>query len=120
MSCSSVIVIISNYFLSFLQGQYIFVHEALREYIRCGVTEIIAKELRDYTRKLQTQVPGSQELGVDREFNVSGVFTSCYHNLFGYIMYWNSHQGNKLKMMDQWWFDIHVVLTMIPCKLQLH
>ena len=87
MSWPIVIVNISNSFLSFLQGQYIFVHEALREYIRCGVTEIIAKELRDYTRKLQKQVPGSQELGVDREFNVSGVFTSCYYLLFADVMY---------------------------------
>ncbi len=51
------------------QGQYAFIHEALLEQIKCGYTEILAKDLRDHIKSLQARI-SNEEIKLDREFQV--------------------------------------------------
>ena len=60
-----------NYILFVLQAQYIFIHDALREFILCGQTEIPAADIRNIIGKLNMQKdPCSASSGFDHQFQV--------------------------------------------------
>ena len=57
--------------LSVTQAQYIFIHDALREFILCGQTEIPAADIRSIIGKLNMQKdPCSASSGFDHQFQV--------------------------------------------------
>ncbi|XP_066936907.1 receptor-type tyrosine-protein phosphatase S-like isoform X3 [Clytia hemisphaerica] len=50
------------------ESQYVFIHDALLEYLTFGTTEINVRDLRDYVKKLQQTVDSGMETHLDKEF----------------------------------------------------
>lgn len=63
-----------------LQAQYVFIHDALNEYITCGETEIAANNLRSKFNHLTKQIPGKGMTGFASQFQVS-----CSHMLYAIV-----------------------------------
>ncbi len=55
----------------FVQAQYVFIHDALSEYVTCGETEITANNLRAKFNHLTKQIPGRGLTGFQNQFQVS-------------------------------------------------
>ena len=68
----------SFYNLTFLQEQYVFLHQAVMEALTCGNTEIAPQDLRIAMRKLATVHKSSQRTGFAQEFKVLRVYFSCF------------------------------------------
>lgn len=54
-----------------MQAQYVFIHDALSEYVTCGETEITANNLRAKFNHLTKQIPGKGMTGFQNQFQVS-------------------------------------------------
>ena len=52
------------------QAQYIFIHDALMEYVTCGSTEFLVRELPEKLRILNTVDPDSGDSLLVAEFKV--------------------------------------------------
>lgn len=52
------------------QAQYIFIHDALMEYVTCGDTEFVVRELPEKLRILNTIDPDSGDSLLVAEFKV--------------------------------------------------
>lgn len=68
-----------TYLLLVSQAQYIFIHDALMEYVTCGDTEFVVRELPEKLRILNTIDPDSGDSLLVAEFKVWGgpVVKSC-------------------------------------------
>ena len=64
--------------VSRLQGQYIFIHDALLEFIKVGITELLASDLRDRIKALKEHSAGGI-LHLSNEFQVSISLRSHLH-----------------------------------------
>ena len=54
-----------------LQEQYVFVHDAVLEFVVCGDTQIVAADLRKVLSKLGRRNPHTQLTGYTLQFRVS-------------------------------------------------
>ena len=55
-----------------IQAQYIFIHDALKEVILCGQTEILAADMRMVINQLNMQNdPCSASTGFEHQFQVA-------------------------------------------------
>lgn len=53
----------------FFKGQFVFLHKALLEFIRCGITEFAANELRDRIQMLK-ELKSNGNIRLTEEFQV--------------------------------------------------
>ena len=65
----------SNFYSLYLrcvtkQAQYVFIHDALNEFITCGDTEIKASSLRAKVNYLSKVIPGKGITGFNHQFQV--------------------------------------------------
>ena len=56
--------------MMFSQTQYVYIHDALDEFITCGETEIAAANMRIMIGKLRRLAPGSKAPGFQTQFEV--------------------------------------------------
>ena len=68
------------------QAQYVFIHDALNEYITCGETEITASNLRAKFTYLSKQIPGKGITGFMNQFQVRPHRKRS--QMFGIIGHW--------------------------------
>ena len=62
-----------------LQEQYVFVHDAVLEFVVCGDTQIVAADLRKVLSKLGRRKPHTQLTGYTLQFRVSHLsFLKCH------------------------------------------
>ncbi len=54
-----------------VQEQYVFVHDAILEYVTCGDTQITAGDLRRVMGKLAARNPQTQVTGYESQYKVS-------------------------------------------------
>lgn len=66
-----------TYYLFVYQAQYIFIHDALMEYVTCGSTEFVVRELPEKLRILNTVDPDSGDSLLVAEFKVSACVPAC-------------------------------------------
>ena len=52
------------------QDQYVFIHDALDEFITCGETDIAASNLRARVNKLRKHIPEKGATGFQEQFQV--------------------------------------------------
>ena len=61
------------------QAQYIFIHDALMEYVTCGDTEFVVRELPEKLRILNTIDPDSGDSLLVAQFKVCARARTCVH-----------------------------------------
>ena len=54
----------------FLQDQYMFIHDAILEFLTCGDTQISSKNLHEVIDRLRKEDPTHQCTGYQHQFNV--------------------------------------------------
>lgn len=61
------------------QAQYIFIHDALMEYVTCGDTEFVVRELPEKLRILNTIDPDSGDSLLVAQYKVCARVRTCVH-----------------------------------------
>ena len=56
------------YIVTFVQGQYVFIHDAILEYLLCGVNEVEGSALLETVAKLEQKHGDSKKTGFEEMF----------------------------------------------------
>ena len=90
---------VSLYYLTSLQEQYVFLHQAVMEALTCGNTEVAPQDLRIAMNKLARTQKSSKQTGYEREFKVLPISSSSLMFFLVTYFYYSTKANDNMKYL---------------------